>query len=102
MKEVSLRLWHRHLGIILAIFIIIQAGTGLSLNLGQLSIPHTHEQGTPGTQEHSSSVTNAVMMIHHGGGLVGTIYRILLGIGILVQTVLGTLIYIRIRSRSRK
>jgi Cu(I)/Ag(I) efflux system membrane fusion protein len=42
------------------------------------------------------------MTIHHGGGLAGTVYRILLGTGILLQTVLGILIFMRTRSRAGK
>jgi len=102
MKEKSLRKWHRYLGVVLAIFIIFQAGTGLFLNFGQLSIPHAHAQGTPSTHDRPSTVSNTAMAIHHGGGFTGAIYRILVGTGILVQTVLGTLIYLRIRSRGRK
>ena len=101
MKETSLRQWHRYLGVILAIFIIVQAGTGLLLNLGQLSVPHTHEQGTPGHDEQPSAVSTTVMTLHHGGGLIGTVYRILLGIGLLLQTFMGIWIFSKIRSRSR-
>jgi len=101
MKEANLRLWHRQLGIILAIFIIVQTGSGFFLNLGQLGAPHTHEEGTPGTQVHPSAVTNAVMTIHHGGVTIGAIYRLLLGAGLIIQVLLGILIFFKIRSRSR-
>lgn len=102
MKETNLRKLHRHLGAILAVFIIIQVGGGLYLSLAQLSIPHTHEHGTPDTDEGPSAVSKVAMTIHHGGGLPGTIYRVLLAVGILVQTMLGTMIFLRIRSRKRK
>ncbi|AFM24969.1 hypothetical protein [Desulfomonile tiedjei] len=98
MKEVSLRLWHRQLGIILAIFIIIQAGTGFVLNLGQLAAPHTHEQDV---HEQPSRMSNVAITIHHGGGIIGTLYRLLLGAGLVIQAFLGILIFIKIRSRSR-
>jgi hypothetical protein len=38
MKEPDLRRWHRNLGIILAAFIILQAGSGLLLSFGRLSV----------------------------------------------------------------
>ena len=42
MKESDLRAWHRNLGIILSLFIILQTGTGLLISLSEVGIPHTH------------------------------------------------------------
>ncbi|MEW6140307.1 MAG: hypothetical protein AB1733_18965 [Thermodesulfobacteriota bacterium] len=100
MKERILRRWHRHLGIILALFIIVQTGTGLFLTLGHLIVPHTHEHGTSDTRDFWTTVSTTAMTLHHGGGPAGTTYRILLGAGILIQTVLGTLIFVK-TNRSR-
>jgi hypothetical protein len=36
MKEVNLRTWHRRIGIVLALFIILQAGSGFLIMLGDL------------------------------------------------------------------
>lgn len=128
MKEANLRQWHRYLGVTLAILIIFQAGTGLLISIGQLgnggshrhSDPEAHHEGSADTElsnvhghdetsKHGTgwglgvhTLNDIVMMIHHGGGLAGTMYRILLATGVLLQTVLGILIFMRMRSRAGK
>ena len=42
MKESDIRKWHKQAGIFFAIFIILQAGTGLVLTVGHISVPHAH------------------------------------------------------------
>jgi hypothetical protein len=42
MRESVLRTWHRNLGIVLAVFIIFQAGSGFFISLSQMSVSHTH------------------------------------------------------------
>jgi hypothetical protein len=107
MKEVNLRAWHRRIGIILALFIILQAGSGFLITLGDL-IPST----SPDT-EHAVAVTTvdeeeehfwdeALEFIHFGAGAAGALYRILLGAGVLWMAVSGGLIFFRIRARSKK
>lgn len=125
MKEKDIRQWHRYLGISLAIFLILQAGSGLSISLGHLTAGHIHEK--PGHSEaddkqkgsgghthngpetHSadgsavlSAVSGFFTDIHHGGGTAGSIYRIVLAMGILLQTVSGSLIFFATRGRSKK
>ncbi len=124
MKEASLRARHRQLGVILAIFIMLQAATGIVITLGQFSAGAAHGHGeqsvretagarneghshgksaTPGTAHDTSAdvLANIVMTIHHGGGTIGGIYRILLGTGLVLQTLMGILILFNIRSRSK-
>jgi uncharacterized iron-regulated membrane protein len=40
--------------------------------------------------------------IHHGGGFIATIYMLLVGLGILVMAVSGSLIFFKTRARTRK
>jgi len=42
MKESDLRKGHRSFGLILALFIILQAGSGLLITLSGSGIPHSH------------------------------------------------------------
>jgi len=107
MKETSLRKWHRNLGIAMALFIILQAGSGFLISLGQLSVPHSHaDQATHGASQSSgqerSFWNEGLGFLHHGGGAIGTIYRLVLSVGMLVMAVSGSMIFFRIRARSRK
>ena len=87
MNEASLRKWHRTLGIILALFIFVQAATGTLMAL-EFAV-HLPE-------------LDALVILHTGGGLFGNLYRILLGLGIMVMTASGSLIYLKIRARTRR
>ena len=153
MKESDLRKWHRNLGILLFIFIILQAGSGLFITLTNLSVPHTHAHGNAprhiednekekpmlhesqipegdaahvnsheaepsilnkthahenaleheeSRQPEKSGWTKSLELIHHGGGAIGTIYRLIVGIGLLVMAVSGGMIFVKFRSRTRK
>ena len=107
MKEVGLRRWHRGLGIIVALFIILQTGSGFLLSLGELSVPHTHaHEGAyaPGHdhKEGESSWHKALEFIHYGGSTAGTIYRLVIGISLLAMAVSGSTIFFKMRARFRK
>ena len=107
MKEADLRRWHRRLGIIVALFIILQTGSGFLLSLGELSVPHTHaNEGayTPGHahEEGESNWHKALELIHYGGSTAGTIYRLVIGISLLAVAVSGSMIFFKMRSRFRK
>jgi hypothetical protein len=90
MKEPDLRKWHRTMGITLALFIIIQAGSGLLLSLEDFVA--TVFPGAPAL----------LTSIHTGGGNLGTPYRVLLGLGLLGMATSGILIYLKIQARTRK
>ena len=105
MKELNLRKWHRNLGIILTAFIILQAGSGLLLSLGDIEIPHSHEgpSSTAGPGHHEEGNINwsdLSAFMHHGGGTVGIAYRLLLGLGLLGLTISGGMIFIKVRARA--
>jgi hypothetical protein len=107
MKEVNLRKWHRRIGIILALFVILQAGSGLLIGLGDLSPSQTHAHSEPavssgGHEEAESPWHEALEFIHHGAGSAGALYRIIIGIGILWMAISGGLIFFQTRARSTK
>jgi hypothetical protein len=107
MKEINLRKWHRRVGIILALFIILQAGSGLLITLGDLIPSESHAPTEPGiatavADEEESFLEEAVDFIHHGGDTAGALYRIVLGAGILWMAVSGGLIFFQVRARSKK
>jgi uncharacterized iron-regulated membrane protein len=88
MTEVFLRKWHRTMGIILALFIFVQAATGALMSL-QFAL-------------NFSEPLKALEILHTGGGLWGNLYRILLGLGLMGMATSGTLIYLKLRARMKK
>jgi uncharacterized iron-regulated membrane protein len=107
MKEADLRRWHRTMGIIVAAFIILQAGSGFVLSLGGLPIAstHAHEEAYNTGHAHEEGQLlwqDALVYIHLGGGIIGTIYRLLLGLGIVVVAVSGSMIFFKARARSKR
>ncbi len=116
MKEANLRKWHRRMGITIAFFVILQAGTGLLLSLDWLSTPHSHlntqyegiqESGKTNdtfrdSHEEKSVWHEALELIHRGAGPLMSLYRVILGIGIMAMAITGSIIFIKIRSRYKK
>ena len=107
MREADLRRWHRSMGIIVAAFVILQAGSGFLLSLGGLPILRTYAHGetySPGhAQEEGERLwQDALDFIHLGGGIVGTTYRLLLGLGIVLTALSGGTIFFKIRARSKR
>jgi hypothetical protein len=88
MNEAYLRKWHRRLGIILALFILLQTASGVVLNLEDLvEIP---------------LILGWANVFHRGGGDFGTVYRTLLGLGLLGMAASGSLIFYKIWQRTWK
>ena len=110
MKEVNLRKWHRHMGITLAFFVFLQAGSGILISLREWSVPHTHADERAHTPakaqvEHDGEESGwhqGLEFIHHGAGTLGTIYRILVGIALLWMLVSGSMIFIKMHGRARR
>lgn len=110
MKEYGLRKWHRRMGIVLALFIILQAGSGFLLSLGGVvatasSHAHTDQPAIQsleheGQEEGGLTWNKMLAFIHHEGDFLWDLYRTLLGAGIVWMTVTGGLIFLRIRARS--
>jgi uncharacterized iron-regulated membrane protein len=88
MDEAYLRKWHRTMGIILAFFIFLQAASGTMMALEFLL--------------NSTGLFGVLTSLHFGGGATGSLYRVLLGLGLMGMAASGTLIYLKIRARTRK
>ncbi|SHG19934.1 hypothetical protein SAMN02745206_03449 [Desulfacinum infernum DSM 9756] len=105
MKERTLRAWHRRLGMVLFVFVLIQALTGLYLSVpAGRETAHAHEAGSaPAASSHShhGSTSRWAALVHHGGGDAGDVYRTILALALAVQAVSGAGIGAKIRARSR-
>lgn len=86
MNEASLRKWHRWLGIGIILFVILQSLTGLILNLEDLF--------------EVAAVTGWSKGLHRGLGDFGTVYRTILGLGLLGMAFSGGWIFFKIRQRT--
>ena len=108
MKEKDIRTLHRNLGIIVALFVIIQAGSGLLITLDEIKSPHGHaaagslQERDTGYNQNALTLQSSLAAIHHGGGLIGTWYRIVLSIGLIAMALSGGLIYLKIYQRTKK
>lgn len=91
MKEVGVRKFHRLLGIIVVWFLMGQVLTGSGLAALEL---------VPGGG--SSQLDSIMSFLHFGWPPLGGIYRVLLGLGTLVQAISGIIIFFLIRARTRK
>lgn len=88
MNEAYLRKWHRRFGIVLALFVFLQAASGFILNSATLlSFPQLAAWAN---------------WLHRGGGDFGTIYRTLLGLALMAMAVSGSLIFFKVWQRTRK
>ncbi|MEE4365049.1 MAG: hypothetical protein V2J08_14025 [Desulfotignum sp.] len=118
MKEKDLRRYHRITGVVLAVFILVQAGTGLVFTIGQMtgsSGGHGHDTADvssfpiskaqadtskpQASQAHESK--SLLGIVHYGGGMFGNIYRLVLAVTIIGQVCGGLLIYMRIKVRKK-
>ena len=136
MNQLYLRKLHKTIGIILAFFIFLQAGTGMFLSFS-VNHSHAHTDGVTIADKHEENPISTVeekpiepekdvtvvrdtetvvhdhgdetedsqsmlQSIHHGGGFVGSIYRIILASGFLFMAFTGTLIFYLTRKAMRQ
>jgi hypothetical protein len=113
MKESVVRKWHRRMGVALALFIILQVGTGLVLTIGErvdtqhhaharsvspsMQDHHDHGEDEPSVEQHGLTG-----VIHHSGGAVGFVYRFIVGFGTIGIVVSGGFIFLKTRVRPRR
>jgi uncharacterized iron-regulated membrane protein len=86
MKEKSLRNGHRFIGISIALFVILQSVSGIMFSFEDFT---------------GEYYDNFLRDIHVRLGYAGTVYRILLGMGLLWMTISGLMIYRKIRARKK-
>ncbi len=81
MKNMTLRRWHRRIGLALAPFLLLQAFSGLILTYGVfMRVGSVLEDEAPPLR----SAWNLLMAkTHFGPGLIGWIYHSVIGIGLL-------------------
>ena len=110
MKQASMRKGHRWLGVILALFVFLQVGSGLWLTVSEMGPSHGH--GSEGDRHEAAAAgthAEAERETPHGHGIAGALhhaentgaatYRVALALGILVQTLLGLGIFFSIMKR---
>lgn len=80
MKEITLRKYHRTIGIILTLFIFLQIGSGIALILDYWCGKFLEKsQVSTSSAEEDSTFVKILDFIHFkGGGLAGGIYKELL------------------------
>jgi hypothetical protein len=87
MTEKTLRRFHRAVGMPLALFVIVQIGTGTLLSVEDLLGRYWG---------------GLLQDVHHQYGISGDIYRIIVGVGILWMAATGFAIAMKIRARTKK
>ncbi|MBA3016125.1 MAG: hypothetical protein KKD63_08825 [Proteobacteria bacterium] len=121
MEERVLRRNHRYLGITLVFFLFIQGGSGLLISVNELFNPPStidsqemqdHSHGNPpdrpdvstenklSKQEHGRH--GFLGRFHHSKAAAWSLYRIIIGSGLMAMLFSGTTIFIKTQSRSRK
>lgn len=95
MKLANLRKWHITIGIILALFIFLQAGSGLVISVnGLIKMLTPKKQMQVQAEKQKPDIIRAVTgFIHYGDGYIGKFYRILLMLGLLWLVISGSIIY---------
>jgi len=86
MKEAEVRKFHRSLGIIVVGFMAAQTLTGLALSVGSLG-------------GYTGWLTKLARVLHYDWEPLGSLYRLILALGIFAQGVSGIIIYYRIKAR---
>lgn len=104
MSQATLRQWHRTVGIVIALFVLVQAGTGFILEWEHFT-PAAHEHGHEHEEpQEEGAAVQAAETIHHGSFLAATrplvsAYRLLLAAGLIWMAVSGAAIFLQMRSR---
>jgi hypothetical protein len=106
LKEITLRKYHRTIGIILAFFIFLQIGSGVLLILNNMAgklLTKVHLSTSSGAKEEEEDplFVKILDFIHFKGGIAGGIYRVILGSGLLCLAVSGCMIFFMIKARTK-
>lgn len=110
MTEKNIRKYHGRIGMLLAIFILIQVGSGTIIAFNTIieQRPHTHDEysniDVHNMGDNDNSSTNKaglIKTIHHHGETIFQILRIVLGIGIFMMVISGAAIYLLMQKRTK-
>ena len=103
MKEPVLRKWHRHIAVLLAPLVLLQAISGLLLSIERLyGFYSATGRLLPDAQPFVWFWDSLVVGTHYGGGRLGAFYHILLGMGLVWLATSGLWIFVKIRTRTKK
>jgi len=111
MKQRTIRSWHRNIGIIIALFVFLQVGSGFLITIIEFGphdsqahedMPEEKPEPTGHGPQDEGVFTIGLAFVHHGTPAILGVYRILLGAAILVQAGLGAAIYFKMKSLSSK
>jgi hypothetical protein len=98
MRESTLRRVHGRVGVLLALFIVVQSVSGIALGWRLAGRSGVLEWfAGPGSFLQKSEGT--LRLIHSGSHGPGLLYNLLLGLGLVWMAVSGTIIYLRSRRR---
>ena len=86
MKEAQLRTWHRNVGLVVFIFILFQALTGVVLTFEDIF---------------GFYLGGIVHDLHKRYDMAGHIYRLISGTGMLWMAVTGMAVWMKIRARRK-
>jgi len=113
MKERTIRLFHRRIGIFLALFIVIQIASGTTISLYHLFEGDQRGETTQNdvnstvsvkgdeTGHEESEFEEMLEFAHKKGGSAGDLYRTLLGFGIIFMAISGSMINREIKNRTK-
>ena len=110
MIEKSIRKYHGRIGVLLSIFIFIQVGSGTIIALNTIieQRPHAHEEYSnvdvhekSDSDANSTNETGLIETIHHHGETISQIFRVAVGVGILMMAISGVTIYILTLKRKK-
>jgi hypothetical protein len=103
------------MGILLALLILLQAGSGLLLTFGERLETHQHAHANAvsihnGENHHRDDADVELTdkqhglagVIHHGSGTIGRAYRYVVGFGMIGMVLSGSLIYLKTRIRAKR
>ena len=103
LQELTLRKWHRRAGIFLAALILMQAISGLFIAFNLLFVFH-HDVSALLDAREAHGLHHAwdyvFMNIHYGGGIVGSIYQGVVGVGLVWIVWTGVAMFVRRARRS--
>ena len=103
MKEITLRKYHRTIGVILAFFIFLQIGSGVLLILDNMAgrlFVKSQVSPSSGDKEEDSVFVEILDFIHFkGGGMAGGIYRVVIGLAMVGLVISGSMIFFMIQAR---